>query len=422
VRHQGLGSGRGALVAVATAVVVAATAVATGTAATTTRSLAVSTATGLARAVGPLPAGWAAGGTAANPQSQVDADSTCASNSVLLFSARGSGDVYGGDIARNKVGAWTQGAGIELIHEGWDVRDLQAIYPAPPVPSWKQLVTAIVAGGGLTAKSATAVALIVKQFRDVASNSWQTVEDELNAAYNRCPTRKILLAGYSQGAILLRYIVPRLPLPVRNRIVSVDLFADPTEQAVVDRPLQHPPALDGRLTTMGLDTFSGVVLSGKSFRQRAYPEPRKVYQYCVQNDLVCELNVGNLALSNSANEGKIHASYGFENIGINAGKRVGAFGASALHVWGDDGQAYVQPKKLMLKGWSFTKISWSSWADSANGTATLCQDGKCSTGTLKLEYKRQAYCGDGPGLWAYSLMQFDAPGAHLLREIDWNRC
>ena len=50
-----------------------------------------------------LPAGWAAGGQATDPQSQVDADTTCGANSVLLFTARGSGDIYGGDAAHNKI-------------------------------------------------------------------------------------------------------------------------------------------------------------------------------------------------------------------------------------------------------------------------------------------------------------------------------
>ena len=47
------------------------------------------------RELGALPAGWAPGGTATAPQKQVEADTVCGSNSVLVFSARGSGDLYG---------------------------------------------------------------------------------------------------------------------------------------------------------------------------------------------------------------------------------------------------------------------------------------------------------------------------------------
>lgn len=279
-----------------------------------------------AASAGVLPPGWAGGGSAAGPQTQVVADTSCGANSVLLFSARGSGDQYGALLAKNKIGAWTQGAGIVLIKNGWNVRDLQAIYPAPPVPSFTKIAAAVIAGGGLTAKSAAAVALIVKQFRDAVSGSWRSVKAELEAAYQRCPGRKIMLAGYSQGAILLRYIVPRLNQQILKQIVSIDLFADPTEQRAVDSRLQHPPSLDGKLTTEGLDTLSGSVLNGGSFRQTSYPATitRRTYQYCMDGDLVCDVNLSNLNPTNTFNEGKIHASYGFQFTGIRAAQRLGA--------------------------------------------------------------------------------------------------
>lgn len=273
-----------------------------------------------------LPPGWAPGGTPSDPASQIKADTSCGTNSVLLFSARGSGDAFGGDLAHDKIGAWTQGAGIQLIHAGWNVRDLQAIYSAPPVPL-KQLALALTRGG-LSAKSAAVATLIVKQYRDAASNSWRSVKAELEAAYARCPNRKIMLAGYSQGAILLRYIVPQLDPTILAQIVSVDLIADPTEQRVVDRLLKHPRDLDGRLTDEGIDTFAGTVLHalhGGLFRQKNYPTSiaERTYQYCVDGDLVCDFKIQNLAPSLIFNEGRIHASYGFELIGLAAGRRLG---------------------------------------------------------------------------------------------------
>jgi hypothetical protein len=294
-----------------------------------TLTVAVLAASAAARPAGsPFPAGWAPGGKATDPASQIAADTSCGSNSVLLFSARGSGDQYGAALGKNKIGAWTQGAGIELIHEGWNVRDLQAIYPAPPVPSFGKLAKAAAAGALVrsAAGATAAIALVAKQFRDVVSGSWQSDKQELEAAYNRCPNRKILLAGYSQGAILLRYIIPRLDPAILKQVVSVDLFADPTEEKAVDSGMQHPGNLGGRLTTAGVDTFSGELLNGPGFRQTAYPasvQP-KTYQYCVAGDLVCDFAGNSLLISNVANEGKIHASYGFEVNGIAAGKRAGA--------------------------------------------------------------------------------------------------
>lgn len=273
-------------------------------------------------ATGPLPAGWAPGGSSADPSSQVREDTLCGPNSVLLFSARGSGDLYGGDFAHNRVGSWTQAAGNALGNAGWQVRDLQAIYSAPPVPSFGTIVKAALLGGN------GRVVLIGKSYRDAVSVSWQSVRSELNAAYLRCPSRPILLAGYSQGGILLRYIVPHLPAGIVKRIVSVDLIADPTEQAAVDSGLQHPAGLDGRLTTDGIDTWAGAAIhAGVGFRQAAYPTALqdRVYQYCKPTDLVCDFSAGNLNPLRVLHEGTVHASYAFAAIGQAAAARLGHF-------------------------------------------------------------------------------------------------
>jgi Cutinase len=275
----------------------------------------------------PLPAGWAPGGTASNPPSQVKHDTTCGPNSVLLFSARGSGDKYGAGFADNRIGQWTQFAGNVLGHRGWSVRDLQAIYPAPGVPSFAKLAAAVLAGGPAGA------ALVLKDYRDAPAKSWHSVRGELKAAYRRCPSRPILLAGYSQGAILFRYVVPRLPSTILHKIISVDLIADPTEQAAVDVGLQHPANLDGLLTGDGIDTWAGAALHvGTGFLQMSYPRTmqERVYQYCVTNDLVCNLTVANLDPTNVAVEGKTHASYGFGAIGVAAAERLGSYGVAAF--------------------------------------------------------------------------------------------
>ena len=276
---------------------------------------------------GDLPAGWASGGSPSDPQKQVNADTECASNSVLLFSVRGSGADYGAPdtgnaLGVNRIGGWTVGAGIQLIHDGWNVRDLQAIYPAPSVPSFTELGAALVAGGPVAA------ALVLKDYRDVATQWWQSVMSELVAAYNRCPTRPILLAGYSQGSILLRYIVPNLSRAILDRIVSIDLIADPTEQGAVDSSLEHPPNLDGLLTGEGVDTFAGIVLNaaiGRSFRQASYPSAVAGHtsQYCMEDDLVCNVGSASLSPTSIPNEGAVHASYAFEAIGIDSARRLG---------------------------------------------------------------------------------------------------
>jgi hypothetical protein len=268
--------------------------------------------------------------------------------------------VYGGDFAHNKIGQWTQYAGNTLIQNGWNVRDLQAIYPAPPVPPWTEIAKAVIAGGGLTTKSAAAVALIIKTFRDAVSNSWQAVKAELEAAYARCPGRKILLAGYSQGAILMRYVVPRLDPKILAQIVSVDLFADPTEQRVVDGDVRHTGNADARLTEEGIDTFAGEVLNtarNKPFLQTRYPTTVPGYpfqsiaghtfQYCADGDLVCDFTLANIDPRYAIPlEGKIHASYEFGGIGVAAAQRLGRFHTVTMDwatgTWSLDGHQYTR--------------------------------------------------------------------------------
>jgi hypothetical protein len=357
---------------------------------------------------------------------------------VLLFSARGSGDVYGGNLAHNKVGVWTQGAGIKLISEGWNVRDLQAIYPGPPVPSFPKVANAALLGGP------TAVALIAKNYRDAASNSWQSASAELAAAYARCPGRPILLAGYSQGAILLRYIVPRLPAKILAKIASVDLIADPTEQRAVDSQLQHPTNLDGRLTDQGIDTFSGLILNAGSFRQTAYPAGLRghVYQYCVSGDFVCDLSRSNLTVANAANEGKIHASYAFETVGIAAGKRIGSYSsgiqpqpaasstpqvlrmAGANYAVGSSGPAtvYFSDKECDVVGGTWYGDDGSSH-DFGNGAVSPVPRGtpyQCSGGQGSFS-PFVVNCG-GPGTWQEAVVLRDAQGHSSPRFSFTHQC
>jgi hypothetical protein len=46
-----------------------------------------------------------------------------------------------------------------------------------------------------------------------------------------------------------------------------------------------------------------------------------VYQYCADGDLVCDVTAKNLRITNAANEGRIHASYGFFGVGVDAATR-----------------------------------------------------------------------------------------------------
>lgn len=228
------------------------------------------------------PPGWAPGGSPSSPVSQFAADARyaqaeCGPNTLLVYRVRGSGESPGTD----KLGAWTFALGSAAIAKGWLVRDLQADYSPPPVPldAVKDLVLGPVLG-------AIKIWGAVAPYRDVATISWPAMRSALIAAYDRCPQRKIVIAGYSQGALVLRYLIPNLPAYLRARIVQVDLLGDPTADTKVDGPIKHPSQRGGRLTN-GVDTWAGRLLHLGFFHQTAYPSDvaSRTDQFCLAYDL-----------------------------------------------------------------------------------------------------------------------------------------
>ena len=284
----------------------------------------------------------------------------CGPNSALLFRVRGSGALYGngqraGGKGQDNLGGWADKAGAELIAKGWRVRDLQALYSAPGVPfpqieqawanvakrSWRKLIPG--EQQLEVAKALAATVTAIKAFRDAATRQWRQVEAQLTAAAHRCPTAKILIAGYSQGGIVLRYLIPALPKQIRGQIVSVDLLADPTADGTVDGILARSGPADFRQTPQGVDTLAGRierdgaalmatrflgpvgglgVLAAFHFHQTKYPAwiAKQVYQYCLPNDLVCDATLG--SFRNYKGEGARHASYHWQTIGGGAARRL----------------------------------------------------------------------------------------------------
>ncbi len=296
----------------------------------------------------------------------------CGANSVLLFRVRGSGASYGNGQAwrsdgavdghavsprsvkgQDNLGGWAAAAGTALIANGWQVRDLQAEYSAPGVPvpqieaAWKKVLsptwTDLLPGVALTDVEAAVVKTVaaIRSYRDAASRQWQQVRSQLVAAAARCPSARILIAGYSQGAIILRYVIPTLSGAIRSQIESVDLVADPTADDTVDDNLAASGPASFRKTSEGLDTLAGriehdgaravaesllgPVLGRHVFRFHQTPYPAwiapQVYQYCLAHDIVCDVALGSIRRIGS--EGRIHSSYPWEAIGDAAGARLG---------------------------------------------------------------------------------------------------
>lgn len=275
---------------------------------------------------GYVPSGWASRGTPVFPQTQYIADratiaNECGDNSLLLFRVRGSGESYGSD----KLGGWAYTLGLQAIRKGWRVRDIQAIYTAPPVPipdgPGKWLLTGAAFASAPFVTSGTLAARL-KAFRDVATRESPSVRRDLIELYRLCPQRWIAVSGYSQGGIVLRYVIPQLPPEVRNRIISVDLVSDPTADSSVDGALSVgvSGAPENRRVEAGIDTFAARRIPGWT-GQTPYPAdiaPR-VRHFCVEDDLVCDTAAGG-GVTTVANQlksiGSIHGGYPMAAYGV----------------------------------------------------------------------------------------------------------
>jgi len=266
------------------------------------------------------------------PAEQLKADAryarqNCATNTLLLYRVRGSGaqpglDNFGKDRRGDKLGEWMWNLGRAAIAKGWQVRDLQADYPAPNVPLVESLVDVLANGrrsSGASALASDAVDLYRtwKRYRDVATKSWPKVAQTLVEAASFCRDRKIIVAGYSLGALVLRYVAPRLPSDVAHQIVAVDLFGDPTEDPRVDKGFRHPIQAAGHVTD-GVDTLISRVTHFGFFQQRSYPPElvRKTSQYCLPYDPVCDFNLVNIGAAIGGREA--HDRYPFASVGREA--------------------------------------------------------------------------------------------------------
>lgn len=263
-----------------------------------------------------LPARWARDGRKERPLSQVAADKAampagCGRNAALLLRVRGSGEKYGAD----DLGAWTFSAGTVLIRNGWQVRDMQAMYSAPDVPP--------ITPAGVAS---------LKGYRDVATREWAAVRDQIEGAYRRCQQRLILISGYSQGGLILRYVIRNLSEDARERVAGVYLVADPTADRNVDQRLQHPAGISGKLTDQGIDTYAGRVLwTGNLFRQKPYPPDiqGRVFQICGVADLVCNFSSKNsLSASRRRASTQIHTSYPMAAYGVHGANRLISYSAN----------------------------------------------------------------------------------------------
>lgn len=248
------------------------------------------------------PAGYATGGVGTRPLSQYEADKTyraeCqGTNSLLVFRVRGSGERYGEDALKK----WASTIGTYAVRQGWRVRFLQGIYPAPGTEEIRSVDTAS------------------RYLRDSLAFASGTAK-LISAAHARCPARKILIGGYSSGNIVLRYALNALAPEVRRQIVGVDLVADPTADRRVDGPLAHPAALAGRLTKYG--AFTRILrVRAPSYVPRF--SGANIAQFCIEDDLVCDATANVASIMTRFRPFNLHGDYAWPAIGLRSARRLG---------------------------------------------------------------------------------------------------
>jgi Cutinase len=253
-----------------------------------------------------------------------DRDYACGSNRVLLYHLQGSGESPG---KKDNLKAWENAARAAAERQGWAVDTASPSsddYQPPNLPIGRLIEEGVIGVkfGGI-AGGAAAVFHVLKPYRDAATHAWPGVKGQLESAYRACPQRKIVLAAYSMGAIVIRYLDKHLDRSVWNQVVHVDLVGDPTADRRVDGSLGHPAALGGRITD-GMDTWSGRLVHLLRFKQTPYPADRaaRVSQFCLAHDYVCDFTVPNII---RAIAGKSqHRSYSFSSIGTAAGRTLGS--------------------------------------------------------------------------------------------------
>lgn len=106
----------------------------------------------------------------------------------------------------------------------------------------------------------------------------------INYLGSRCTSSRFALLGYSQGAHVVRNVMPKLSSSVRSRIVLVGLVGDPKR-----RGFNVSPAEVGYQEMFNSGTLygSGALGAGTSYSAYLGNAASKVATFCVKQDPVC---------------------------------------------------------------------------------------------------------------------------------------
>jgi Cutinase len=176
--------------------------------------------------------------------------------------------------------------------------------------------------------------LMPKLFFDSADSGISQLRDLLSSRTSACPKQKLVLIGYSQGALVINRALVELGTAVSSalgHVASVELIADP------QRIGTSPYATGG-----ANNAFNGSTVATGVYPSDQLPDAvmSRTDSYCVKNDLVCAWNPNSnlvTAVLNAAiNEGlvRVHGSYKTNGdaaeAGEHAARRVRGFKLSGV--------------------------------------------------------------------------------------------
>ncbi|MGE3138107.1 MAG: cutinase family protein [Thermoleophilia bacterium] len=148
------------------------------------------------------------------------------SNLVLVITVRGSGNApRKGPLAEN----YYPQLASELVRRGYRVSGFDVVYGALP--------TSVLTDGR------------IGEYVESAAGQAPRIATQIRNAINRCSTRRILVAAYSQGGIAFRAAIANLreEKSVWQRIDHIDLIADASAKGNIDRgmPTGRTPRVKG---------------------------------------------------------------------------------------------------------------------------------------------------------------------------------
>jgi hypothetical protein len=230
---------------------------------------------------------------------------------VLFIRARGSGETGPGSTAGWDTSKDPSGFGPEVddvytqVQNAFGASNVQAEpldYAADPVPSATQIRSGAVAA----------------YFTDLSAGITQAISD-LTSQATACPGQEIIMAGYSQGAMVLHRVLHQLGSaagqPILSRVATAVLIGD-GDQVPFDREVMDGSAFPFAYGVGQVDR----AVSGSSSAAFSSSLGARVIRVCNRGDLVCDFGtaagedalkagLGDLDLPEYLKGVSVHVSY-----------------------------------------------------------------------------------------------------------------